>query len=544
MVRETKRRKGVVVAVAAVLLVVFFAGTVFAVSANVQDVLDRLATLQSADIDPGWLPDIEKNQSSVQAMLDSYLRCTGAEKKEFTPQQNSDLHAYFEALYTVQGKDPSAVDAIFAGEVVASSSAAASSSRAVSSSRSVASSAAVSSAVSSVVSSSGSGSVTSASGSGSGSGASSSVGVAAAGVSSSAASVPPVQPVYFSPQIPQGGWVTFLGNRALGGVLLTGLGVLLAVVFLRYLAALRKAGKVPQSAWASDFRGRELYGENYAGDGLPEDVLAVGPKVKPATPRKGRLKKEKAKAKKAREATKNVPPQVPPVAEGENPWLAIAPKLAAQQAAGTAPEEDEVWDVGAGADRLLPREAGVGGRRPAGAAAPGRMVPAAGDLTADVASAPEVQTQAREAQAPMAPEAAAAPVTQEPPEEAVASPAVGLQTFAAAAPTRAATRPAVKQATRPANSPAAKRPPAADAPAQNKPAMKPEPAANIVSPPKVAAVQTGTFAMGARPQETPETELDAAPVKARVNPARPVTGRPGKMTFHPGESEDMDAIDD
>ena len=71
---------------------------------------------------------------AVQELLDLYKKCSPAERAEFTPEQNSGLRAYFDALYNVQGKDKAELDDLFAGRSVASSAPASSASAAASSS--------------------------------------------------------------------------------------------------------------------------------------------------------------------------------------------------------------------------------------------------------------------------------------------------------------------------------------------------------------------------------------------------------------------------
>lgn len=237
---------------------------------NVQSVLDLLNTLQRADIDPAWLPDIAANESSVQRLLDAYLRCSEEERATFTDAQANSLRAYFEALYAVQGRDVAELDALLAGNTASSSpaSSSASPSSAVSSSAPSSSSPAASSAPAG--SSSLSSAVSSASAASTSSGASSATSSAVlAPASQHSAAVTPVRP----PQPPTegDGWAELLGNRAVGVGLLLLLLVCLGLVVLQYISALRRAAKLVKQEQQEDLHNRELFGDSYQDELLLHD---------------------------------------------------------------------------------------------------------------------------------------------------------------------------------------------------------------------------------------------------------------------------------
>ncbi len=290
--------------VAAMLAVVLLALPVLALSENAQAVVTRLETMQQANIDPAWTPDIEANQTAVQELLDLYKKCSPAERAEFTPEQNSGLRAYFDALYNVQGKDKAELDDLFAGRSVASSAPASSASAAASSS-SLASSAASSSASSSSASASSQAAASSSSQSGS-SGAVASSGSAPssqagsdAGQASSAAggdSSSGVPGAAYGPQVPSGGGpFGFLGSKAISALLLVVICVLAAAVFVRFLVSLRAAGKVKTEE--PDAAMQELHGsvDPYTLPALAEDAGAF-PAVGEAPPLQ---REEKRMAKRA-----------------------------------------------------------------------------------------------------------------------------------------------------------------------------------------------------------------------------------------------------
>ncbi len=205
----------------------------------------QLEQLLSSDIDWRWLPDIEHNQVSVQALLDSYLACTPKEREGFTESQNSDLRGYFEALYTIQGKDLAEIDALFAPPAVSDSTV--SSSVSVSESlpdSSVSASASLSQPQSSAVSS----------------------GQAASSLPSSFVPV-----IDNPPQAPGGsGWTALFSGSALGFVLVGLLVLLIAGLFVRFLVSLRRAGKPARVNPGDEARARELFGEAFDEQTLPD----------------------------------------------------------------------------------------------------------------------------------------------------------------------------------------------------------------------------------------------------------------------------------
>lgn len=260
-------------------------------SEKAQEVMAHLQTLQRVHIDPAWPPDIETNQRAVQAMLDAFLACSAAEKSEFTKEENESLRAYFRALYTAQGKEPAAADKLFAASTTSASAASASnkttSSAASSSSSKATSSAASSSSASASSKAASSSSAPSVSSTSVSSAAeesssaltssvaatsvapSSAVPLPVAGNTTSSASLPKTT---FAPQMPSGGgWNGFFTSAAFGQSLFFLLFVLVGLLFLRFLAALRSAGRPPQAALDEDLRNRELFGELY------EDEIELAP---------------------------------------------------------------------------------------------------------------------------------------------------------------------------------------------------------------------------------------------------------------------------
>ncbi len=257
-------------------------------SSNTQEVIAQLKALQRVHIDPAWTPDIEANQRAVQAMLDAFLACSSSEKGEFTKEETDTLKAYFRTLYTVQGKDPSAVDTLFTSSGTASGSSSAASPKPSSSSSSSTSTSSssrpASSSSSSSYSSSGASSNVSVSESTSqleSASVSSSVAPVSSAPASSSAALPPagntasssnLPKATFTPQMPTGGgWNGFFTSAAFGQSLLFGLFVLIGLLFLRFLGALRSAGRPPKAALEEDLRNRELFGELY------EDEIELAP---------------------------------------------------------------------------------------------------------------------------------------------------------------------------------------------------------------------------------------------------------------------------
>lgn len=245
---------------------------------DVQEVASRLQTLQRVQIDPNWLPDIKANQTAVQAMLDAFLACSAEEKKSFTAEQNKALNDYFKALYTVLDKDPSEIDILFSDNPAGTGSAATSSKPASSQG---ASSSTSSSSLSSNLAGQSNAESLSASSSGSAPAESdaSALSSSSQSESSSAASSTALPPApltisssaagslprsTFPPQTPAGGgWQTLLGSKTFGNLLLATLGGLSLLLFLRFLAAVKKAGSPAKSELAEDQQKRELFGELY-----------------------------------------------------------------------------------------------------------------------------------------------------------------------------------------------------------------------------------------------------------------------------------------
>ena len=294
----------VAVGVAAMLTAVLLALPVLALSENAQAVVTRLETMQQANIDPAWTPDIEANQAAVQELLDLYKKCSPAERAEFTPEQNSGLRAYFDALYDVQGKDKAELDDLFAGRSVASAAPASSSPPSAPSSSSSSSA----SSQPAVSSSSQSGSSVAAASSGSQPDASaatetqsappSSAGSDAGQASSAAGgeSSSGVPGAAYGPQVPGvGGPFGFLGSKAISALLLAVICVLAAAVFVRFLVSLRAAGKVKTEE--PDVAMQELHGsvDPYTLPALAEDAGAF-PTVGEAPPLQ---REEKRMAKRA-----------------------------------------------------------------------------------------------------------------------------------------------------------------------------------------------------------------------------------------------------
>lgn len=314
------RLKTMLAVLAALMLLAVFMLPVLAASANVEEVVGQLEALQRANIDPAWPPDVRANEQPVQALLNAYLLCSKAERKEFTSQQNKDLRAYFEALYALQGKDPERVDDIFAGKVAAPVQSAPLPSSAQSASvSSAASSGAVSSSAAAVSSSSASFPASSPAGSVAASGSSGLVAAAgsasvAANASSSAvvlapvsqATAPDVSRTVFLPQVPRD--TGFLGNAGMSSLLLIAIGALLFILFVRYLAALHAVGRSKRLDKNALMVKRELYGENYNPETDPdlteEDFTSAAQRKTQAKAEKDALRKERQEEKELRRRLK------------------------------------------------------------------------------------------------------------------------------------------------------------------------------------------------------------------------------------------------
>lgn len=233
-------QKRLLAGLAALLLLLLFALPAFAASERVEAVQVRLATLKGSDINPDWLPDIRANEANVQQLLTLYTACTDEEKKEFTSEELTDLRAYFVALYQVQGKDVAGVDALFTTSGAGASSGGSASSTSATSEEEAPSSAAISSSEASPPPSSSRSSVASIS----------------ASASMPAVSAPPAG-------TSSNGWLGFFGNGTLGAAILIVLLVLAGLIFLRFLASLRAAGRLPRSNTEADEQAQQLFGENY-----------------------------------------------------------------------------------------------------------------------------------------------------------------------------------------------------------------------------------------------------------------------------------------
>lgn len=304
----------------ALLLVVFTALSVSSASQNVQAVLDTLAMLQRANIEP-WQGDVQHNEELVQDMYDNYVQCTPAERGEFTNEQLEDLRAYFEVLYAVQGKNTAALDALFEIDASASpapsssqsssssSQASSSSSQASSSSASSSSSQASSSSASSSSQSEASSQESSSSQSVASSSSSAAPSSSSASAVQSAVSAPQSSSTYGMPtmgqppQLPnQSGLLGVFGNPGFATLIFTVLAVLAAALFICFARALSRAGRAPNGGGQTDeLRAKELFGENYDAESTEETKIEALPAVqtKASTASKAR------KARTARQAEKN-----------------------------------------------------------------------------------------------------------------------------------------------------------------------------------------------------------------------------------------------
>ncbi len=192
--------------------------------AAAQAVQARLATLQQAYIQPEWLPDIRANETAVQALLDDYLALTADGRAELSAQNNSDLRAYFAALYEVQGKSAAGVDALFEESSAAGYMPPAPSKPPEP----------VSIAPSSV---------------------------SLPAPSSSVPQSQPPPPQSQAPTTPAGGdsW----SSRTLSTGALLVLAAVAVVLFARFVVALRRAGKGGKTQNGVDIRTQEMFGESY-----------------------------------------------------------------------------------------------------------------------------------------------------------------------------------------------------------------------------------------------------------------------------------------
>ncbi len=319
-------------------------------SPPVQAVLGQLSTLQNAHIDPAWPPDIEANKALVQALLDDYKALTASQRAELTSAQNSDLRAYFEALYKLEGKGTAALDSLFAGGAAAgsssssrsqSSSSSSSHSQSSSSSSSRSQNATSSSSSSSSSSSKAASAPPASSASASSAPASSTVSAnsgAGAPVSSLPAqtgpsSSPPPSSAHsaaaagssralpspvaaaFPPQLPgSGGSLSLLGSAAFGQFLLVLITGLLAFLVLRFLFAMRAAGPAPDTK-AYQRAQRKLQARQAAGvDAALPHAATLNPDFEMAeelTPAERRAQKRALRAQ--RRASHTPPPVAEPL---------------------------------------------------------------------------------------------------------------------------------------------------------------------------------------------------------------------------------------
>lgn len=247
--RDKRRVRGLAAVLAMVLALAVFALPVLAASENAQAVLDQLAMLRRADISPEWPPDVQHNEAHVQQLLDLYLACDAEERAEFTAEENAGLRAYFETLYSIQGRNTADVDALFEGAAPPPPDSSADTSDSGDASSSVSDSAESETAQdSSQPAESGADSSAPASSS-TPAPASSDAGDVGGGVASGDGSIPSAT---YPPQVPkEGGWLSLFGNRGLSALLLVVLLGLALVVFIRFLVALR-AAKPAAKAGAGD----------------------------------------------------------------------------------------------------------------------------------------------------------------------------------------------------------------------------------------------------------------------------------------------------
>lgn len=362
--RKNGLKRMLVTALAGLLLMVF-ALPAFAASENVEKVLAQLAQLQNADISYEWPPDVQAHQGLVQALLDDYTACSAAERAEFTDQQLKDLRGYFDTLYTIQGKDTGELDALFtAGGGTSSSS---SSTPEPSSSQPPPEPPAppVSSSAPAVSSSSVPQSSTSLPG----------TVVAPESSSGGGTSLPTISN---GPQTPANeGWLALFGNSALGVVLLVLLLGLVAVLFIRFLVSLRRAGRVPQQSRDEEFQNQELFGDSYD-PGLPDarldDLAEDAPQAAYTAPARpgGRTLPKTAPPREEDEETAPAPQVIVPP-EKSRASRALNQKVATARTARDAElaAEEEREDTPAAAETPPQEETkGFFARRRAGKAAP------------------------------------------------------------------------------------------------------------------------------------------------------------------------------
>lgn len=270
---------------------------------DVDEAVGLLAAMQGSDVNPEWPPDIEANAARVQAMLDAFTRCTPAERAAFTDEQLTDLRAFFEALYSVQGRDPAEVDALFTGGAQSGSSspspASSSQSEGPDSSEPAASSEPVESSSQPPASQS-QGNLPSASGAVPGAGN--------------------------PPQVSGGsGLSAFFGGGGLAVLLIIVLAALAILVFFRFLAAQRTAKKEAVALAPADATGEP---ESDSGPVLP--FVLNQPEVK-ETHRQARrrLRREEKAARRAQKREEDAPPGAPAQSD-DHLWA-------------STPEEESVW---------------------------------------------------------------------------------------------------------------------------------------------------------------------------------------------------------
>ncbi len=256
--------KAVQIGLMALVMTVLLSMPALAASQEVEEVIAQLERMQQVDINPAWPPDIEANEALVQQMLDDYLQCTDQQRAEFTQEQQDDLRAYFTVLYDIQGRNVGEVDLLFTQEPQTPGAAQPESSAAqedepsdsslaeaaVSSQQGAESAEAATSGESEAASQGASSMADSQSDSTAASSMAESQSAASQTAASSEATAVPL------PTDEQNGSGRALGT--LGLIVLVGIA---AVLFIRFIIALRQAGKAPQSV--EEARAQELFGENY-----------------------------------------------------------------------------------------------------------------------------------------------------------------------------------------------------------------------------------------------------------------------------------------
>lgn len=251
--KKTFCTKKAMALICCLVLAALLALPVFAQSPNTEAVLKQLDYLKKVDISPQWLPDIRANQSSVQHLLDLYEECTMDERAEFTQQELDDLREYFEALYTVQGKDTAGLDVLF--EITQGETPDDSSLPPEVEPDEPDEPSSLPQEASSEISTPAPGEV----------------------VDPQSSSTPESQYVGTTPpSVPKGGgWLSIFGSDTVGITILVVLAAIVAVLFIRFLVALRKVGKDQKDENTAEFRKRELFGDDYTVDTEGADSVSA-----------------------------------------------------------------------------------------------------------------------------------------------------------------------------------------------------------------------------------------------------------------------------